>query len=107
MEPNADNSRICHTKQNKKVLNVTQITTKNSLRDAERRSFGEEERKLPPLTNYCRTIDMRTNKLIHFLASSPFVLGASSFVFLTWRISLPVVHYFISNGGEYFHVHVG
>ena len=92
MEPNADNSRVCRTKQNKRVLNVTQITTKNSLRGTERRSFGEEERKLPPLTNYCRTIDMRTNKLIHFLASSPVVLGASSFVFLAWLISLQVVH---------------
>ena len=107
MEPNADNSRVCHTKQNKRVLNVTQITTKNSLRDAERRTFGEEERKLPPLTNYCWTIDMKTNKLIHFLDSSPVVLGASSFVFLAWLISSQVVHYFISNGGEYFHVHVG
>ena len=32
MKPYADNSRVCHTKQNKRVLNVTQITTKNSLR---------------------------------------------------------------------------
>ena len=92
MEPNADNSRVCHTKQNKRVLNVTQITTKNSLRDAERRTFGEEERKLPPLMNYCRTIDMKTNKLIHFLDSSPVVLRASSFVFLAWLISSQVVH---------------
>ena len=73
--------------------------------EAERRSVGEENRKLPPLTNYCRTINMKTNKFIYFLASSPVVLGASSFVFLTWLISLPVVHYFISNGGEYFYFH--
>ena len=57
------------------------------------------------LTNYCRTINMKTNKFICFLASSPVVLGASSFVFLTWLISLPVVHYFISSGGEYFYFH--
>ena len=60
-----------------------------------------------PLTNYCRAINMKTNKFIYFLVSSPVFLGASSFVFLTWLISLPVVHYFISNGGEYFHFHGG
>ena len=69
--------------------------------------MGEEKRKLPSLTNYFRTINMRANKFIYLLASSPVVLGASSFVFLTWLINLPVVHYFISNGEEYFHVHVG
>ena len=29
MRPYAESSRVCHTKQNKRVLNVTQIITKN------------------------------------------------------------------------------
>ena len=32
MKPNANRSRVCYTKQNKRVLDVTQIITKNSLR---------------------------------------------------------------------------
>ena len=32
MKPNADNSRVCHIKQNKRVLNATEIITESSLR---------------------------------------------------------------------------
>ena len=61
--------------------------------EAERLSIGEEKRELPPLTNYCRTINMRKNKFIYFLDSSPVVLGASLFVFFTWLISARCIHW--------------
>ena len=58
-----------------------------------RLSIGEEKRELPPLTNYCGTINMRKNKFIYFLDSSPVVLGASLFVFFTWLISARCIHW--------------
>ena len=90
-------------------LTRPRLVSTHSKRTRRLRDGLQEKRResFLPLTNYCRTINKKTNKFIYFLASSPVVLGASSFVFLTWLISLPVVHCFIFNCGEYFHFHGG